>query len=546
MQTQRNIKFKRRLMLAGLSALAFAALIPVASSYAVDSWGPERQTYTMKKPADHPTFNSIIDNNVYGDERDFVRVAEKGGKKWVNEVKITPGKTYQVFIFFHNNAASNLNESGKGYAQKAKIRSSFPTKVNSSAKGKVSATISSTTTTPKEVWDVAFFTTDSKTDIALEYVANSAIIYNQGKLNGSTLSTELFSTGDYIGYNKFSGVLPGCSEYSGHIIYEVKAKQASSKSSKSVSLDGKNFFSSVTAKPGDTVTYKISFSNTGSETLNDVTFRDVLPSGVTFVSGSVKLYNDATNKTRSLSDALVKNGVNTGKWGKGVSGTITYQVKVNSDIVKDGTCGTNTFKNTVRVTTNETGTATSTATIKVDKTCEEPKDPCLDDEGKVKTECCDQDKYKDLPQCKEEPKDPCLDEDGKVKTECCDQEKYKDLPQCSDEPDPCLNEDGSVKEECCDKEEYKNLPECKDEEDPCLDENGKVKTECCDKEEYKDLPQCKEEEPEPTPYLPNTGPGEIALAIVAAFCVVTGVTYWYRSQKEVAAVQKEIKHGSDK
>ena len=543
MQKQRNIKFKWRLMQVGLSTLALAALAPVATSYAVDSWGPERPTYTMKKPADHPTFNSITDNNVIGDERDFVRVAEKGGKKWLNEVKMVPGKTYQVFIFYHNNAASNLDEGGKGYAQKAKIRSSFPTKVNSSAKGKVSATISSTTTTPKEVYDVAFFTTDSKADVSLEYVLGSAIIYNQGKLNGTVLSRELFSTGDYIGFNKLSGVLPGCSEYSGHIIYEVKAKQTSSKSSKSVSLDGKNFFSSVTAKPGDTVTYKISFSNTGSETLNDVTFRDVLPKGVTFVSGSIKLYNDATKSTRSLTDALVKNGVNTGKWGKGVSGTITYQVKVDKDIVKDGDCGTNLFKNTVRTTTNETGSATSTATIKVEKTCEEPpKDPCLNEDGTVKTECCDQEKYKDLPQCKEEP-DPCLNEDGTVKTECCDQEKYKDLPQCSEKPDPCLNEDGSVKTECCDQEKYKDLPQCK-KPDPCLNDDGSVKTECCDKEEYKDLPQCKKDEPKPTPYLPNTGPGEIALAIVAAFCVVTGVTYWYRSQKEVAEVQKEVKHGN--
>ena len=50
-----------------------------------------------------------------------------------------------------------------------------------------------------------------------------------------------------------------------------------------------------------------------------------------------------------------------------------------------------------------------------------------------------------------------------------------------------------------------------------------------------------EPEPTPTPELPNTGPGEIALAVVAAVCVITGVSYWYRSQKEVAEVQKGIK-----
>ena len=513
MQKQTNINFKRRLMVAGLSALALSVLVPAASSYA---WGPDRPTYTMKKPADHATFNSITDNNVIGDERDFVRVAEVGGKTWVNEQKIVPGKTYQVYIFFHNNAATKTNTTngGKGIATKTSIRSSFPTKINSSSKGKVSATISSTSASPASVWDEAYFTTDSKTDIELKYVNASAKYYNQGKLNGSLLGTQLFSSeGLYIGYNKFNGIIPGCSEYSGHIIYQVRAEQASSSVSKTASLDGINFFSNVTAKPGDTVTYKITFKNSGSKDLTNVTFRDKLPTGVTLVPGSVSLYDTGTKKTRALSDAVVANGINTGLFGVGVTGTLTYKVKVNNDIVENGSCGTNSFKNTITTITDQTGTSTATATIKVEKTCEEP-----------------------------EP-DPCKNEDGSIKTECCDKEEYKDLPQCKVE-DECKNEDGSIKTECCDRDEYKDLPQCK-EDDPCKNEDGSIKTECCDQDEYKNLPQCKDE-PTPVPVLPNTGPGEIALAVVAAVCVITGISYWYRSQKEVAEIQKGIKHESHK
>ena len=107
-------------MVAGLSALTLAVLVPVASTSA---WGPDRPTYKMKTPPDHPTFNSITDNNVIGDERDFVRVTEVGGNgKYVNELKITPGKTYEVYIFYHNNAASNVNASGKGVADKVKLK----------------------------------------------------------------------------------------------------------------------------------------------------------------------------------------------------------------------------------------------------------------------------------------------------------------------------------------------------------------------------------------------------------------------------------------
>ncbi len=514
MQKQTNINFKRRLMVAGLSALALSVLIPAASTHA---WGPDRPTYTMKKPADHATFNSITDNNVIGDERDFVRVTEVGGNgKYVNEIKVTPGKTYEVYIFYHNNAATETNTTngGKGIAMKTKVSSSFPTKINSSTKGTISATISSTTSSPASVWDEAYFTTDSKTDIEMKFVDMSAKLRNQGKLDGEVLGTQLFNGGTYIGYNKSNGVIPGCSEYSGHIVYRVRAEQASSSVSKSASLDGTNFFNSVTAKPGDTVTYKITFKNSGSKVLTNVTFRDKLPAGVTLVPGSVTLYDTGSKKTRTLSDAVVANGINTGLFGEGVTGTLTYKVKINNDIVENGNCGTNSFKNTITTITDQTGTATATATIKVEKTCKDP-DP--------------------------EP-DPCKNEDGSIKPECCDKPEYKDVPECKVE-DECKNEDGSIKPECCDRDEYKDLPQCK--EDPCVNEDGSVKTECCDQEQYKNLPQCKED-PTPVPVLPNTGPGEIALAVVAAVCVITGISYWYRSQKEVAEIQKGIKHDKKK
>ena len=60
MLKQKNIKFKRRMTVAGLVAAAVSIVVPMTAS----AWGPERTTYTMKNPADKPTFNSITDNNV--------------------------------------------------------------------------------------------------------------------------------------------------------------------------------------------------------------------------------------------------------------------------------------------------------------------------------------------------------------------------------------------------------------------------------------------------------------------------------------------------
>ena len=211
MQKQTNTKFKRRLGLAGLASLALTILVPVAG-YA---WGPDRDTFTMASPADHVTFNSITDNPVLGDERNFVRVAEAGaGGTFKDEVEIVPGKEYEVYIGYHNNAGSNYNlmDGAPGMAMDVRISSQFSGKVSASKKGKVSAIISSSNATPNEVWDEAYFTTKSEANVILKYVNNSAKIYNGGALNNTNIGSDyLFSErGIYIGYNELNGYLPGC------------------------------------------------------------------------------------------------------------------------------------------------------------------------------------------------------------------------------------------------------------------------------------------------------------------------------------------------
>ena len=412
MLKQTNIKFKRRLIVAGLSALILSVLVPVMT-YA---GGPTRDTYTMENPADHVTFNSITDNPTLGDERNFVRVAEVGANgTFSDEVKIVPGKEYEVYIGYHNNAASNLNESGVGMAMDARISSQFPSTVSASKKGKVSAIISATNATPKEVWDEAYFTTDSEADVVLRYVEDSATIYNGGALNGTKLGGEyLFSEkGIYIGYNKLSGKLPGCAEYSGHIIYHVRAEQVGAKVSKSASLDGVNFFKVVNPKPGDTVTYKVEFENTGTVDLTKVTFHDKLPAGVTLVPGSTLLVNNANPNGVTMADTIGQEGFQTGLYGSGAKATLTYKVTVNEDVVANGVCGTNSFVNTIYVD-HSAGEISDSSTLDIERTCTDGEEPG-----------------------------------------------------------------------------------------------------------------------EPPAELPKTGPAEVALAIVAAVCVIIGIVYWYNSQKEL-------------
>ncbi|MBR5669805.1 DUF11 domain-containing protein [Candidatus Saccharibacteria bacterium] len=454
---KKNIKFKRRMTVAGLTAFAIAAIVPYASSSA---WGPERTTFTMENPADYATFNSITNNNAIGDERNFVRVREKDKGYFIDSAVVEPGKVYTVQIFYHNNAKSSLNASGKGIANSVRVSTGLTSwAVNNAKPVTISGVITSTTANPTSVWDEATLTTTSARDVVLKYVEGSAVIHNQGKSNGTILSTDLFSKeGTYLGYNVLDGWLPGCSEYSGYIEYDIRADQVNSTISKTVSKDGTNFYETVDAKPGDTLTYKVSFKNTGTVSLTNVTFHDKLPTGVTLVPGTTTLVNGANPNGLKMKDLIGQSGFNTGLYGKNATATITYKVKVNDDAVAKAECNSRTaFKNEI-FASHDAGRVSDSSTIYVTRTCSDTPDtpdtptPTPDDE-------CDEDDLDCI--CTEDPKD-----------ERCE----TITPPATDTP----------------------------------------------------------------PELPKTGPGEIALAIIAVICIATGGVYWYRSHKEVAKLQDGI------
>ena len=101
----------KKLTKAGIGLGAVAA-VTAASALVVFAWGPSgRKTFTMEKPADYVTFNSIT-NNVIGDERYFVSAS-----KWTGSAKdnyfsdttyVEDGKEYVVRMYVHNNAGANL------------------------------------------------------------------------------------------------------------------------------------------------------------------------------------------------------------------------------------------------------------------------------------------------------------------------------------------------------------------------------------------------------------------------------------------------------
>ena len=322
------------------------ALINFASASAlVDTpWGPDRTTFTWDDPAPYATFNSITDNPGVGDERNFVQIREVNQQYYQDEVTLEAGKTYEVYIYYHNNAdAHDIGKTAIGIADGAAVKSSFPATVKAGERATVTATIFANDTNPLAVWDGAYMNPNQ--DLYLRYVPGTATIHNGGALNGQSIGPDyLFGDGALLGYNNFSGILPGCNEYAGYITYQIFADAPGFDISKSVVGD------STTVKAGDIVTFKVRYDNTGTMDQTNVVVRDTLPTGLQYVAGSAKLYNNNFPDGKEVNDDIInENGMSIGDYAGGSGwAEVTYQV-----LVEDGVnCG-DEITNNVTVSTND-------------------------------------------------------------------------------------------------------------------------------------------------------------------------------------------------
>jgi uncharacterized repeat protein (TIGR01451 family)/LPXTG-motif cell wall-anchored protein len=349
-----------------LVAIVAAAIIVPAVTFA---WGPDRPVFTGNTPATYPVFNSMTDNPVVGDERNFVRIRESGTGNYTNQVNFEAGKVYEVSVYYHNNAASNLNESGKGQAKDATLKMEVPNVVTAGVNAALTGTISASNTNPLKVWDEAYGKNTTNADIALRYVSGTARFTSQGAINGQTVPDTLFTTGAKLGYSAQNGEVPGCNQYSGYVTFKIRVDQPGFTIKKEVSTDGKTWVDdSVKAAPGSTVQYRLSYQNTGTNQQDNVVLRDILPTGVTYVNGSSLIANSTTGgQYKTAVDGVAgATGTNVGSYQPGGNVYFKFSAKLpNVDALK---CGSNSLNNVLRVTTNA-GYKEDNATVVVDREC---------------------------------------------------------------------------------------------------------------------------------------------------------------------------------
>jgi len=315
-----------------VATLFAALLVPVA----VLAWGPSRPTFTMENPATYVTFDSITDNSNFGDERNFFRVREvdsSSAMSFQDDATLTAGKEYEAVVFFHNNASSNLNDSGVGIAHGAYARAEMPAIVKAGDQAaNAEAFVGASNANPTQVYDYIKLKNPSTTDMALRLVPGSVKYQSYGPHDGDTLSdTALFSgSGQPLGYDSLDGTLPGCDRYSGYITYRFTAMQPNFTFAKDVRQSGTKIWQDkVTVPQGSTVEYRLSYDNTGNTEQDDVTLKDTLPAGLTYVQGSTKLYASDSPEGKTLSDEISQGGMNIGGFKPGANAYLTFSARVD-------------------------------------------------------------------------------------------------------------------------------------------------------------------------------------------------------------------------
>jgi hypothetical protein len=293
-------------------------------------WGPDRELFTSAKPAGFPSMNSITDNPAFGDERNFFRVklSEQGDENYASNVTLRPGADVIGYVYFGNSAAKNIVT---GRAEDVRLSLAIPAVVDGAANA--NAIIESSNSSPPEVWSTVTFQSGGQGAFALRYVPNSAVLHTGGSLDGAHLDgKELLSdSGVILGCDQLDGLLSGEERCAGYVSFILRADQPNFSIAVSLRVsDSGDFGPRVAASPGDIVTIRLVYQNTGTTSQSAVSLgADAIP-GTEVVGDSLKIL-DANHPAGTVIEGdsnSILDTVDIGDFTPGSNAIVVYKVRI--------------------------------------------------------------------------------------------------------------------------------------------------------------------------------------------------------------------------
>ena len=380
-----NKLFKSALSISAAVMMTTVSLTPAV----VNAWGDSdkgRPSYYLNEKGeifsdaefknsfdfkDKIVFNSYATGTKIGDEKNFVgaKVANQVVDTWnADSIKVKDGETYTIRLYVHNN-----NPYKRQYvAEDVKARFELPYATQVAKSHTIIGYLNSSNASPKTYFDEVKLEADE--NVYIEYVHDSARYVNDGAFkNGIKLPNEVITSGALLGYDALDGKIPGCFEFDGVVMIDVKVHSSvASKVSKTVRIKGsadKTWKESVVAKVGDEVEYQIEYMNLLKNQVDNVMIRDVLPTNVEYVNDSTYFYNsNYTNGVLLADNTVTTTGINIGSYENKGKAFVRFTGKVVDNSME---CGANQLVNWASATVNGE-VSKDDASVLVDKVCSTP------------------------------------------------------------------------------------------------------------------------------------------------------------------------------
>lgn len=291
-----------------------------------------------------------------------------GDTQYKKSVNASYDQVVKLQVFYHNRENEN---SGK-VANNLRVKINIPT-----ATGKNQVVRSTISADNANTINDQVAVNLNRDDAQLEYIPGSAVWRHNAGTNDNVnfveqkISDAVVTSGQGL---VLENAKP-CFNFAATVTVLARVRVPSVSITKQVRHKGEGkAVTQLNAKAGDKVEYLLTSKNLGNSDLTNVVLRDKLPNGVTFVPGTVKLFNGPNPNGKVIdNDFLFKGGVNAGTVGPGATVFVTFEAQVNGEDKLE--CGVNSLKNTAVVDTDQTGEYNNTATVVVEKKCQPEKKP---------------------------------------------------------------------------------------------------------------------------------------------------------------------------